>query len=261
MSNNAGVKIYALAKDMIRACVAAGVFGSGVLSSGISIVLICMITTLCLLTIYILNAPAVRFPPTLVINLPERTDRWKAVSDMFASWPVPVERTNAIKQSPGWKGCTLSHLQCLQIAHRRNYPWVLCIEDDCVLTKDAQQRFQALLPHLWANRGKWDVFSGGVTFLTDHTRIQSHPPLFEVSGYAAHFVLIHRDAYIRIIRALTNAMQALPKIDVFYAEHMRIWTTAPYLAMQKPDTSDIEQSYKNYTQRLQESEHILLSDR
>lgn len=103
-----------------------------------------------------------QFPPILVINLDHRADKWEQMQKEFEDWPVKLERVSAIKHDIGWKGCYLSHLKCVKIAKERNYPWVLYLEDDCILMPGAKERFLDALPYLWDTRKHWDFFMGGL---------------------------------------------------------------------------------------------------
>ena len=195
------------------------------------------------------------FPPTLVINLDSRVDRMNEITKEFAMWPVSVERISAVKHSPGWKGCSASHLKCIKLAKERNYPWVVIIEDDCTLSSNAVQQFQSLLPYLWNNRDHWDIFYGGVTFLNHKSRISYSPPIYEVSGYTTHFCLIHKSTYNSIL----NRYNYSQPIDKYYANNFIIWTTTPYFAKQRPGESDIELGKKtDYNDLFDRSEKELL---
>jgi Glycosyltransferase family 25 (LPS biosynthesis protein) len=178
----------------------------------------------------------VQFPPTLVINLDKRTDRLEEINEEFKEWPVPLERIPAIKMTPGVKGCYLSHLKCIRIAKERNYPWVLILEDDCILMKNAREKFVSLLPYLWKHRDRWDMFNGGVTYITESRLIDYPNTLFEAKGYAANFYLVHKGVYDRILKY----DQPTEPIDVVYKKYFRIITTVPYLAKQRPSVSDLE---------------------
>ena len=107
------------------------------------------------------------FPQTFCINLDSSLDRWKHIQDQFIGWTTPVERFSAIRASPGWIGCALSHLQCIKKASNQNLPWVLILEDDCVLREDSKKRFLDILSFLWDNKESWDIFLGGVTQIQD----------------------------------------------------------------------------------------------
>lgn len=198
------------------------------------------------------------FPPTLLINLAHRTDRIQEIQKDFKFWPTPIERVAAVKRTPGWKGCSASHLKCIQLAKDRGYPWVLILEDDCSLTPQARRRFEQLLPLLWNHRTEWDIFYGGPTFLTEFAPIADTTvgKVFKVKGFTTHFCLVHAKTYNRIL----NLYPKNPgPIDVFYADHLRIWTVAPYLAKQRVSPSDIG-TKGEYTHLFIEAENKLLQN-
>jgi hypothetical protein len=192
-------------------------------------------------------------PPILVINLEERKDRWVNLQNAFQSWRVPLERVEAVRMKPGWKGCSLSHKKCIQIAKDRKYPWVLILEDDCVPEPDCKQRFQALLPSLWARRNEWDIFNGGLTYLFEARVIQEEPPLLKVAGWSTQFILIHEGAYDHLLAAIHEDM----KIDVYYKEKERSLCTVPHLAKQAPGISNIENKETDYLNNFERSEETL----
>lgn len=210
--------------------------------------------------VYLFLRAAAPFPPTLLINLDARTDRLKEISEEFRAWLVPVERVSAVKYSPGWKGCSASHLKCVSIAKERDYPWVIIIEDDCILTPNALKQFQSLLPYLWANRNNWDIFYGGTTFLEKKERISIEPPIYNVSGFTTHFCLIHKASYDKILNGYpTDPADFKTQIDVYYAENFRIWTTTPFFAKQRPGKSDIgSQETEDYNAFFDKAEKQLL---
>lgn len=218
-------------------------------------ILVIVITIIIAINIY----HRVPLPPILCINLPERTDRRTSLLKEFALWPARIQFVEAIRKKPGWKGCTLSHLKCIEIAKERNYPWVLCIEDDCQLRPGALQAFRKVLPYLWTHRDKWDVFSGGISLLK-HTGspIDTKLSLIEANGYAAQFILIHVGTYDKILNNMPKDDENIKIIDVFYCEKMRMWTHVPYLSGQRPDKSDIENKDVNYIKHFQKSEKTLL---
>jgi len=217
-----------------------------------------VIIVLTLLIAYSIYQP-LRLPPILCINLPERTDRRNSLLKEFALWPANIEMMPAIRKKPGWKGCTLSHLKCIEIAKQRNYPWFICIEDDCQLQPGALKSLHSVLPYLWDNRDKWDIFSGGIsTVKKEGAPINKELQLIEANGYAAHFMLIHADTYDKILNNIPKDDENIKIIDVFYSEKLRMWTRVPYLAVQCPSASDIEHKNVNYNKYFQKSEQRLL---
>ncbi len=192
------------------------------------------------------------FPPVLVINLDERKDRWKDIQSAFSKWNVPLERVSAVRMKPGWKGCSLSHRKCIQLAKERRYPWVLILEDDCV-PSTTKQRVEELLPSLWSRRHEWDIFNGGPSQLFDTQVITEQVPLYQVKGYATHFILIHEGSYDRLLKEVHENM----KIDVFYKDHMRCWASFPHCATQAVSKSDIENTEADYTNSFQNTNQKL----
>jgi len=200
-------------------------------------------------------------PPTLVINLDKRKDRWDEVQQEFKSWTPRVERVSAIQYSPGWKGCTLSHRKVIEIAKERHYPWVLIIEDDCMLTENAQERFKALLPYLWKHQEHWDVFLGGATSITSVDQpklVAKNPLLFKVKGFTTAFCLIHRKAYNRILHHMPSDPEKMTEaVDTWYRNNLRLWVTLPFIAIQRPSKSDIENKNEDYTHMFKDAETVL----
>ena len=194
------------------------------------------------------------FPAIYVINLDGRPERLAEVQQEFKGWPS-LERVAAVKRTPGWIGCSLSHLQCIRRAKERQEPWALIIEDDCILTPDAKSRFTALLPHLWAHRNEWDLFNGGLTVISNYTIVDRSRGLFKANGYAANFYLVHSGSYDKILDGYSEVSPA--KIDVYYDRLFRIWVTAPYLAGQRVSASDIEETVTDYTDLFKSNEKIL----
>ena len=183
------------------------------------------------------------FPPTFVINLAERSDRLESVRTSFSNWPVPVERFNAVKLRPGWKGCLASHKKLLEFAKEKGYPYILILEDDCELTPNGQERFQQLLPILQQRSSEWDVFLGGVTYLDDVRVIQDNPPLFQVSANTTHFCLFNANG---VRKVLQNWHENDP-YDVFLRRNVRIWCTSPHIAIQSESYSDITKLNADYS--------------
>ncbi len=56
------------------------------------------------------------FPTIFVINLDERQDRWLNIQKLCRQLGLTAERVSAVKKSPGWQGCALSHVKCAKMA-------------------------------------------------------------------------------------------------------------------------------------------------
>jgi hypothetical protein len=193
------------------------------------------------------------YPNTLVINLDKRQDRWNEIQDTFSEWPS-LERVSAVEDSPGWKGCAKSHIKCIRLAKERRYPWVLILEDDCVVKPDSLVRFREILPILWDRRSEWDIFLGGCTSVKNIKLMQTQPVLFSITGRTTHFCLINMEAYDKII----TGYDFTKDIDVFYEESIRLCCTIPYIAVQRGGKSDILNRDVNYSDEFKDSEGKLI---
>ena len=188
----------------------------------------------------------VPFPPTFYINEKKRKDRIKHIKEDFKDWPVPLRRVEAVKLSPGWKGCTQSHRKIVQLARDRNYPWVLCLEDDCKLEKDALARFQKVLEYLWTNKD-WDIFNGGVSYMGNQFKIiEKDIPILQVSGTGTQFILLHKRSYAKILADLSPT-DPIVSIDNYYKDNFppRYFVTYPHIATQINGMSSIDGLHKN----------------
>lgn len=183
------------------------------------------------------------YPPlkVLVINLDARHDRWKRVSSMLDEFGVDYERFPAIKASPGWLGCGLSHSAAAEEAKRRRYMWVLVLEDDCVITKENWRRFEELLPWLWKNRGEWNLFNGGLTYANNVEVLDKKKALLRSNGFAMHFIL-YQPAVYDTIRRWNRA----EPVDVYVDKKIKAIAPYPLIATQEKGESDIVGSHTEY---------------
>lgn len=187
------------------------------------------------------------FPNILVINLDDRPERWDGIQKSFDGWPS-LERVSAVKASPGWKGCAKSHIKCIKIAKERGYPWVLILEDDCEVKADSLERFRELLPYLWEMKSAWDIFLGGCTNAHAIKLITRSPPILQMTGLCAHFYICNSTVYDTIIEQYKPSNEAnIVEIDLYYKNTLRLFSTTPHLAIQKPGKSDNEEEDVNYT--------------
>jgi glycosyl transferase family 25 len=224
----------------------------------------------CILLVYVKYSNRMTFPPTLFINLAKRKDRLKEIQEEFAGWTVPLERVEAVERKPGILGCNLSHYKCIQLAVERNYDWVLILEDDATLQPGGKEHFTKLLPYLWKTRndGIWDMFIGGSTYIENERVLNKELKLFQMSGLTTHFVLIHKEACKKILRSLASL--PIDKegffIDKYYKYNTKQITSIPFLSLQRPGVTDIQDSESDYTAYFKRAEkklerllHLLLS--
>jgi hypothetical protein len=183
-------------------------------------------------------------PETLVINLAEREDKWNEVRESFSRWPVQLERLDAVRMKPGWKGCAASHLKAIRLAKERGLDMVIILEDDALLVPGGIERFETLLPVLKARRKEWEIFLGGATFLEDLQTVSLVPPLYRARAYTTHFTLVNGAAFDKILDGYDpdGDMQ----IDQFYRLNLVLWMTNPHIAIQRSGLSDIGDKVEDY---------------
>ena len=68
------------------------------------------------------------------INLEERKDRKEHVEKQLDLLGWKYQRFNAIKNKSGRLGCSLSHLNLLMEAKKKDLPYIVIIEDDIQFT-------------------------------------------------------------------------------------------------------------------------------
>lgn len=69
--------------------------------------------------------------PKFVVNLERRPDRLSHIKNEMNYIGWDYEIFNAIDTN-NHKGCSLSHIEILKIAKKREYNSVMVIEDDCI---------------------------------------------------------------------------------------------------------------------------------
>jgi hypothetical protein len=192
--------------------------------------------------------------PCFCINLDDRKDKWTDTQAAFKGTDIVPKRFSAIRHSEGWRGCGASHVAIAREAMRQGLPWVLIIEDDCMPVADFAQRWPAVKRALWDERGDWDLFLGGPTYVQGPARPRGEHLTEIEGGYALHFYVLRASAYERAIA--WNPDRHGP-IDVYYSDQFRLVTTYPMLATQRPSVSDIKGETTDYSYFFDESDHVL----
>jgi GR25 family glycosyltransferase involved in LPS biosynthesis len=90
----------------------------------------------------------------LYINLTSRVDRMAHIEKELKGIGIHPTRFNAIKMTNGRVGCSMSHLKCLQIAKRNNWPYVMICEDDLMILD--KQKFINHINKFFKIHGKYD---------------------------------------------------------------------------------------------------------
>jgi len=199
----------------------------------------------------------------LYINLESRKDRREHIEQELKSVGINGIRFNAIKLQNGRIGCSMSHLKCLQIAKKNNWPYVMICEDDLLFLdkeKAVHHMNEFFKIHSHHNDSCNIILLAGNNVppykIIDNTCIRvSHCQT--TTGYivknAYYDTLIHniKMGIEKLMKNPTN--HTMYAIDKYWIQLQKkdIWyLLAPIVAVQREDYSDIEQRKTNY-------EHIM----
>ena len=172
--------------------------------------------------------------PVYVINLDHRADRWETMRKQCLSCGIQAVRVSAVKASPGWHGCGLSHKKVAELAKKNGNKWYLVLEDDALFSINDWNRFIKVVPYLWEHRANWDIFNGGVGSVEHFKLIERNPLLYEVAGYCSHFYFVNESAFDKMIDWTPEKAE----LDN-YAKWFRMLGTYPFIATQMESKSDI----------------------
>lgn len=187
------------------------------------------------------------------INLkfrPDRNEHMKQFTNVFGD---KVYRFNAIEDTPGYLGCSQSHIGVLKLAMFHGWENVLVLEDDAEWNQ-LELNYKRL-EKLTAR--PYDVILlGGVCIQKD-----SNDKVF--SSQTASAYLVSKHYYPRLLQnfeegyhqlkytnnhqifALDQHWKQLQKVDTWYV------VSNPCMVYQKPDYSDIEKKYVDYRDAFQ----------
>ena len=203
----------------------------------------------------------------LYINLEHRTDRKEHFEQQIESlnkiieeekWGEEIhpERFNAVSNSNGALGCSMSHVECLKIAQQRKYPYVCILEDDIVFT-NPKLFLEQLKTFEDQFTDEWDMLLvGGNVFRSQHVQPYCSRVLNSQTtiGY-----IVQQSYYSTLLQNFESGVQLLTRnhrrkgsyaIDIHWKSLQtkdKWYIIKPITISQRPDYSDIEKRKTNYT--------------
>ena len=198
------------------------------------------------------------------INLDHRKDRKMHVENQLGRIQMSenIKRFNAVKNTNGRIGCSLSHLKCIQMAKEANMECVMIIEDDILflLPDEFVENANAFFLN---KKNKWDVLllagNNLPPFITNDNGSIKVSHCQTTTGY-----IVKRHYYDTLISNIKEGITKLmrePEHHYYYAidkywlhlqKQDRWMLLIPIIVVQKPDYSDIEKKYTDY-QRIMSS--------
>ena len=197
------------------------------------------------------------------INLAHRTDRLEHITKQLR-YLCPdmskVIRIEAIKETPGAIGCTLSHIKALE-QFEQNSSWTTCmiIEDDFTLRDTNITNLNNILSTFFTEFSNWDVISIGYNSHyrcnikdTHISNIKKAIHIYSSSAYCIHknFVSTLKQNFIESSNAKRNEPNNVEFcLDVYWKHIQPIsnwYLISPSIGYQLPGYSDIENKFVDY---------------
>ena len=177
-----------------------------------------------------------------VINLKHKLDRLILFREAFKD-ALPdgfrILRWDAIRDTRGWKGCLMSHVQLMNyLVRHRPADLYMILEDDCCLAVPKvvfRNVFPKYLSYLKQHMGEWDIFiTGGIG--PEPVRIVCQDPfIIECNWIVCSQFNIHSNVSAkRIIEYGNHPERWKETIDTYMAQQHRgkIWIPYPMLSGQ-----------------------------
>jgi hypothetical protein len=191
----------------------------------------------------------------IYINLLERKDRRQLLIAELKKLGVPshkVYRINATKWSPGYTGCTKSHLTAVNFAMMFNVKNVCIMEDDIQVNIDPSKIHTKTSSLLQEIEGNYDVLYLAMTPIRLQTTSTETDSAYRVLQALAMPAMIISRRYLPKLAAMyTEALKTSTPHDLItqkYQEHDNWFGFFPPLIIQRPGFSDIEKRQVDYRQ-------------
>lgn len=191
---------------------------------------------------------------TYVINLDYRTDRKCSSLNELKNISSEVTIFNAIKNSKGAIGCTMSHIAVLKNAIYKKLDYVFICEDDIVLLND---RYILFVVNEIISKAKWDVI--GVVGVSIGELPTNNKFINKTYNYQTLTGYIINGSYMnKLLNNFETGLNYLmndytkPKyaIDIYWKllqKEDNFYTLKKKYACQLPGSSNIEDRFVDYT--------------
>lgn len=203
------------------------------------------------------------------INLDRRPDRYSQVQEEFKKINVDVRRISGIDGNtidtppgirPGAFGLLLTHFNLIEKAIVNKYDNMVIFEDDVTFVNNFNEIFNEKiksLPENWEllymggnhilSVDGFDLITGDKNFKVtkDNYKSLNYELCKTPCTYCAHALVINSRIYEKIL----NKMKTQPIDNIYYQlqGNGKSYAFLPSLATQRPNFSDIESGYVNYS--------------
>jgi GR25 family glycosyltransferase involved in LPS biosynthesis len=201
------------------------------------------------------------FSKVLLVNLPERTDRFQeAVAEMTKHGIKNYEWVTAHKdEESGARGLHKTLFSILERAKAEDWDNILILEDDCVLTENSNQYLETMIQEL--KYLDWDLFYLGGNVNSNFVRVPKCDYLLRCDMIiSTHALAYSKQGWKLMLQEMRRIKAAnvvnIEPIDLTLARVIqprgKTYIANPMLATQRPGWSDVEQRETDYKHLIQD---------
>ena len=147
------------------------------------------------------------------INLEHRKDRKDEIESELNKMNLKYERFNAIKKEKGYLGCSLSHLNILKEAKKRNLKNVLILEDDFQFIVD-NNTFWEQMNNFFNKDIDYDVLF--ISYNIVESKPYDDQLLKVLDSQTASGYLVNNKFYDKLIENFEEGYKLLEKTDIYH---------------------------------------------
>jgi glycosyl transferase, family 25 len=179
------------------------------------------------------------------INLKHRIDRMHHTETQFKSMGITPERVDAIECKNGAIGCALSHINCLELAKKRQMPYACICEDDILFLKPDQTKTS--VSNIMNGMVQWDVILLGANIAPPYVKLTNQCMTVRNAQTTTGYIIkqAYYDTLIQNIKKGISGMLLYQNPKVYAIDIL-----IPLAVIQRPDYSDIENREVNYTKHM-----------
>jgi GR25 family glycosyltransferase involved in LPS biosynthesis len=178
----------------------------------------------------------------LIINLESQTEKCLQVLNEAAKLKdIQCEIMPAIYDTNPLKGCTLSHLKCVEYAKENKLEFILILEDDVIFEDNVNEVLKKSLHEI--QQFEWNIlYLGGL--IKSHSKIVTPNLIHAKVVNTTHAYIIHKRFYDIVLNLDMNII--IDKSYRMLSETHPMYMCNPMVAYQRPGYSLLQKKDVNY---------------
>ena len=178
----------------------------------------------------------------LIINLESQTKkRLQVLNETAKLKDIQCEIMPAIYDTNPLKGCTLSHLKCVEYAKENKLEFILILEDDVIFEDNVNEVLKKSLHEI--QQFEWNIlYLGGL--IKSHSKIVTPNLIHAKVVNTTHAYIIHKRFYDIVLNLDMNII--IDKSYRMLSETHPMYMCNPMVAYQRPGYSLLQKKDVNY---------------